>query len=60
MGGKQNIFVLNLNPVKTGCLLIEVLHAIATDFKQLIMRTQTIRGKIIKLVRAYMVEVNHE
>jgi len=29
---KTNIFVLNLNPVKSACLLIEILDAIAYRF----------------------------
>jgi len=43
---KENIFILNCNPVKAACQLIELLEGISYRFHQLKVRVQTIRGKI--------------
>lgn len=37
---------MNLNVVKTACLLIEILESIADKFERLKVRCKTLRGKI--------------
>jgi len=51
---KNNIILLNLNTVKTCCLLIELLELVASRFEMLHVRARTIRQKIIKLNKQYM------
>jgi hypothetical protein len=57
---KTNMFVTNLNPVKAGCLLIELLFSVSQKFHQLKVRADTLRSEITRLVRAYMAECTHE
>ena len=57
---KQNILVMNLNVVKTSCLLIENLADIALKFKQLQFRCTNIRRDIIALCQKYMAKVDSE
>ena len=47
---KNNILVLNLNVVKTACLLIEVLHVVGSRFNSLQVRCIQIRKSIIAVV----------
>jgi len=54
------MFVTNLNPVKAGCLLIELLFSVSQKFHQLKVRADTLRSEITRLVRAYMAECTHE
>jgi hypothetical protein len=57
---KENIFVLNVNPVKAACQLIELLEGISYRFHQLKVRVQTIRTKIVEIIKKYLSDVNHE
>jgi hypothetical protein len=52
--------VLNLNVVKTACLLIEVLQEISNRFNSLGVRSKQIRHKIISIVEPYMGKVEQE
>jgi hypothetical protein len=52
--------VLNLNVVKTACLLIEVLEEISNRFNSLGVRSKQIRNKIIGIVEPYMGKVEQE
>jgi hypothetical protein len=57
---KNNILVMNLNVVKTACLLIEVLQVMSIRFNSLAVRSKQIRNKIIVLVTEYMFKVEQE
>jgi hypothetical protein len=57
---KFNILVLNLNVIKTACLLIEMLELMANKFYQLKVRCGTLRGKIEELTKQYMQKVDTE
>lgn len=57
---KQNILVLNFNPVKCSCLLIEILDDIGHKFSQLDVRCQTLRKDIVEITRVYMERVETE
>lgn len=57
---KQNILVMNLNVVKTACLLIENMEDIGLKFKQLRVRCSNIRQEIIDLTKEYMTRVDSE
>ena len=57
---KQNILVMNLNVVKTACLLIENLTDIGQKFNQLQVRCQKLRCEIIELTKEYMTRVDSE
>ena len=57
---KQNILVMNLNVVKSSCLLIENLADIGLKFNQLQVRCKNLRQEIIKLTKEYMSRVDSE
>ena len=57
---KQNILVMNLNVVKSSCLLIENLADIALKFNSLTVRCNNIRQDIIKVTKDYMNRVDSE
>ena len=52
--------MLNLNPVKCSCLLIECLDDIGHKFSQLDVRCQTLRKEIVAITRVYMQRVETE
>lgn len=57
---KQNILVLNLNLIKTSCLLIELLDFIAEHFKMTIVRCKHTRDVIINYTKQYLVRVDKQ
>ena len=57
---KTNMFVLNVNVVKSACLTIEILQLIASRFNSLAVRCKQIRHKVIEIVRDYMAKVDSE
>mmetsp|Transcript_2117 Transcript_2117/g.2959 ORF Transcript_2117/g.2959 Transcript_2117/m.2959 type:complete len:155 (+) Transcript_2117:537-1001(+) len=57
---KHNILVMNLNVVKSSCLLIENLSDIGLKFNQLQVRCKNLRQEIIKLTKTYMGRVDSE
>ena len=57
---KQNILVLNLNLIKTSCLLIELLDFIAEHFKMTTVRCKHTRDVIINYTKQYLVRVDRQ
>jgi len=57
---KQNILVMNLNVLKTACLLIENLAEIGLKFNLLQVRCTNLRNDIIQVTRDYMARVESE
>ena len=51
---------MNLNIVKSSCLLIEILEIMATKFEQLRVRCLTLRQKIEAITKKYMAAVDSE
>jgi hypothetical protein len=51
---KQNLFVLNLNIVKSACLVVEMLEVVGQKFNSLVVRCQTIRQRAVAIVREYL------
>lgn len=46
--------MLNLNVVKGACLMIEMMEVVSSKFQFLKVRYQTIRLKLVAIVREYM------
>lgn len=57
---KQNILVLNLNVVKTSCLLIELLDRIGSNFHMQSVRCYHTRSVIVGFTRQYLTGVSRE
>lgn len=57
---KQNILVLNLNIVKSACLVVEMLEVIGQKFNSLQVRCQTIRNRLVAIVKEYLSKVTKE